>query len=131
MSKAAAFAKRRFSIRWDWRDWSIGTGSIRSINSCSPACCGIWVALPNGPLVIPNHFATPSVYLPAANMGETAQWLLPLNPAYGLILAFRQAALGAPVDAYAFGVSAAVGLLVATIGVLYFRRVERTFADDI
>ncbi len=76
-------------------------------------------------------FATPSVYLPAESLGPTAQTYLPLNPAYGLVLAFRQAALGGPLDWYAFGVSSAVGVALAVAGVLYFRRVERGFADAI
>lgn len=76
-------------------------------------------------------FATPSLYLPADALGETARTYLPLNPAYGLVLAFRQAALGGAIDWYAFGVSSAVGAAVAAAGMLYFRRVERTFADTI
>lgn len=76
-------------------------------------------------------FATPSLYLPASAFGPTAQTYLPLNPAYGLVLAFRQAALGGPFDWYAFGVSSAVGMALAVVGLLYFRRVERTFADTI
>ncbi len=76
-------------------------------------------------------FATPSLYLPTESLGPTAQTFLPLNPAYGLVLAFRQATLGGPFDWYAFGVSSAVGLLLAVAGVLYFRRVERGFADAI
>ena len=76
-------------------------------------------------------FATPSVYLPPGAIGPAAQPYLPLNPAYGLVLGFRQAALGDPFDWYAFGVSSAVGLVLAAAGLLYFRRVERTFADTI
>jgi lipopolysaccharide transport system permease protein len=76
-------------------------------------------------------FATPSLYLPAEALDPTAQTYLPLNPAYGLVLAFRQATLGGPFDWYAFGVSSAVGAAVAVGGVLYFRRVERGFADTI
>jgi lipopolysaccharide transport system permease protein len=76
-------------------------------------------------------FATPSLYLPAEALGPTARQLLPLNPAYGLVLAFRQAALGGPFDWYAFGVSAASGAVLAAAGVMYFRRVERGFADAI
>jgi lipopolysaccharide transport system permease protein len=74
-------------------------------------------------------FATPSLYLPADALGPTARLWLPLNPAYGLVLAFRQAALGGPFDGYAFGVSAAAGAVLALAGVMYFRRVERGFAD--
>lgn len=76
-------------------------------------------------------FATPSLYLPAESLGPTAQTYLPLNPAYGLVLAFRQAAIGGAFDWYAFGVSSAVGILLALVGMLYFRRVERGFADVI
>jgi lipopolysaccharide transport system permease protein len=76
-------------------------------------------------------FATPSLYLPAEALGPTAQTYLPLNPAYGLVRAFRQATLGGPFDWYAFGVSSAVGAVLAVAGVLYFRRVERGFADAI
>ena len=57
--------------------------------------------------------------------------LLPLNPAYGLLLNFRQAVLGGEMDWYALGVSSAVGVALLLIGCFYFRRVERTFADVI
>ena len=76
-------------------------------------------------------FATPCVYMSPAALGETARAWLPLNPAYGLILAFRDAALGGAIDWYALGVSGGVGLLLAVVGVAYFRRVERSFADQI
>jgi lipopolysaccharide transport system permease protein len=76
-------------------------------------------------------FATPTLYMNPDALGPTAQTWLPLNPAFGLIAAFRSCALGAPIDWYALGVSAAVGLAVAAVGLAYFRRVERTFADTI
>ncbi|MDY3561492.1 ABC transporter permease [Gemmata sp. JC673] len=76
-------------------------------------------------------FATPSLYVPAEALGPRAQALLPLNPAHGLVAAFRQAALGGPFDWYAFAVSAAVGTAVAVAGLAYFRRTERSFADTI
>lgn len=77
-------------------------------------------------------FATPIIYLPPETVaGPTAQWLLPLNPAYGLILNFRSVVLGQPFDYYAFAVSTAVGVLLFVVGCFYFRRVERGFADII
>ena len=76
-------------------------------------------------------FATPCIYLPPAAIGPNARLLLPLNPAYGLLLNFRLAMLGNDLDWYALGVSAAVGVASLLIGCLYFRRVERTFADVI
>jgi ABC-type polysaccharide/polyol phosphate export permease len=62
-------------------------------------------------------------------LGETARTWLPLNPAYGLVLCFRQTILGGPFDWYSFGVSATVGCTVFLVGVIYFRRAERSFAD--
>jgi len=77
-------------------------------------------------------FATPCIYLDAAQVvGPRGQLLLPLNPAYGLILNFRQAVLGGPLDWYSLAVSTAVSLILLLLGCLYFRRVERGFADII
>jgi lipopolysaccharide transport system permease protein len=76
-------------------------------------------------------FATPCIYLPPTTVGPSARLLLPLNPAYGLLLNFRQAVLGGEMDWYALGVSAAVGMGLLLLGLFYFRRVERSFADVI
>ena len=78
-------------------------------------------------------FATPCIYLPQTAMGPISRLVLPLNPAYGLVLNFRLAVLNDPqgLDWYALGVSSAVGLALLLIGCFYFRRVERTFADVI
>jgi lipopolysaccharide transport system permease protein len=77
-------------------------------------------------------FATPSIYLQAnSEAGSRLSYVLPLNPAYGLIANFRQAMLGGAIDAYSLAVSAAVSALLLTGGCMYFRRVEREFADII
>lgn len=76
-------------------------------------------------------FATPCLYMSSDALGPRAQTWLPLNPAYGLILNFRQVVLDGPLDWYALGVSSAVAAAVFVVGVVYFRRVERTFADNI
>ena len=76
-------------------------------------------------------FATPIIYLPAEVLGPTTRLVLPLNPAYGLILNFRNCALGAPVDWYSLAVSGGVAVALFVAGALYFRRVERSFADVI
>jgi lipopolysaccharide transport system permease protein len=77
-------------------------------------------------------FATPSVFL-QANTALSPRWqsVLPLNPAYGLIANFRAAALGTPFDLYSLTVSSAVTLALLVVACLYFRRVERGFADII
>jgi lipopolysaccharide transport system permease protein len=77
-------------------------------------------------------FATPSIYMQAERVVPGRwQWLLPLNPAYGLVANFRQAVLGGPMDYYALAVSGAVSVVLLLLGCLYFRRVERGFADVI
>ncbi len=76
-------------------------------------------------------FATPCIYLKPTVLGPISRQLLPLNPAYGLLLNFRQAVLGGDLDWYALGVSAAVGMALLASGCFYFRRVERAFADVI
>ncbi len=77
-------------------------------------------------------FATPAIYLPAeAFAGSRWQALLPLNPAHGLIHNFRQAVLNGDLDGYALAVSGGVAALLLFAGCVYFRRVERSFADVI
>jgi lipopolysaccharide transport system permease protein len=77
-------------------------------------------------------FATPCIYLNVTEaVGPRAQMVLPLNPAYGLLLNFRQAVLGGAIDWYALMVSATVSVGLLLGGCLYYRRVERGFADII
>jgi lipopolysaccharide transport system permease protein len=78
--------------------------------------------------------ATPVIYVPADYLGARAQAVLPLNPVFGLVHAFRQSVLDGGLDRYgwyAFGVSSTVSLALLVAGCLYFRRVERGFADII
>ncbi len=77
-------------------------------------------------------FATPCIYLQdLASLGERSRMLLPLNPAYGLILGFRSTLLGQPLDLQALAVSGGVGLGLFAVGCLYFRHAEKQFADVI
>lgn len=76
-------------------------------------------------------FATPCIYLAPDRIGPRGQAVLPLNPAYGLITNFRSAILGTPFDWYAFAVSGTVAVILLFLGLTYFRRVERSFADVI
>lgn len=78
-------------------------------------------------------FATPCIYLQAggAETGSRLDYVMPLNPAYGLIANFRRTMLGGPIEWYSLGLSAAVALILLAAGCLYFRRVESGFADTI
>lgn len=74
-------------------------------------------------------FATPCIYLSDSSFGPLAHRWLPLNPAYGLILNIRQALLNGPIEWYALMISTAVSLVALAVGLVYFRRIERSFAD--
>ena len=77
-------------------------------------------------------FATPSIYMQTGTgVGPVLRYLLPLNPAYGLIANFRQALLGGAIDLYSLAASGIVSMVVLALGCLYFRRVEQVFADII
>jgi lipopolysaccharide transport system permease protein len=77
-------------------------------------------------------FATPSVYMRAdLALGPRGKAFLWLNPINGLIAAFRQAMLGGPIDGTELAVSCLISAVLLVAGCLYFRRVERSFADII
>lgn len=76
-------------------------------------------------------FATPVVYMQVDAIGPRGRLLLPLNPAYGVIANFRAATLGTDLDLYSLAVSGGVSVVLLLLGCLYFRRVERGFADII
>jgi lipopolysaccharide transport system permease protein len=75
-------------------------------------------------------FATPCVYFQVDTLlNPRWQAVLPLNPAYGIISGFRSAVFGQELDIYAVAVSGGVSVVLLLVGCLYFRRVERNFAD--
>jgi homopolymeric O-antigen transport system permease protein len=75
-------------------------------------------------------FVTPVVY-PASLVPTQWRWLLYLNPMSGLIEGFRASFLGKPFDFLGLAISGGVAMGAFLIGVTYFQRVERRFADII
>ena len=77
-------------------------------------------------------FATPCIYMRTESF-LSPRWnaVLPLNPVFGIIKNFRSAALNEPFDWYSLSISSAVAIMFLVVGSLYFRRVERSFADII
>ncbi len=76
-------------------------------------------------------YASPIVY-PLSMVPEQWQGLYSLNPRVGVIEGFRWAVFdqGSP-NFQALGISAAVILVLLAGGIVFFRRMERTFADVI
>jgi lipopolysaccharide transport system permease protein len=76
-------------------------------------------------------YASPVVYS-IQLIPEPWRPLYSLNPMVGVIEGFRWALLGTPQpDVVAMAVSTTVVLLLLVGGTVYFKRMERTFADII
>ena len=75
-------------------------------------------------------YVTPVIF-PVSLVPERWQWLLYLNPMTGLVEGFRSAFLGKPFDLAGIGISLAIAVAILLIGVAYFEKVERRFADII
>ncbi|MEZ6193532.1 MAG: ABC transporter permease [Phycisphaerales bacterium] len=73
-------------------------------------------------------FMTPVIYS-IGFVPERYQWLMNLNPMAGTIDAFRAAVLGQPVNIGAWLVSASVAVLTLLVGLMWFSKLERKFAD--
>jgi lipopolysaccharide transport system permease protein len=75
-------------------------------------------------------FASPVVYT-SSLIPDQWRTLYSLNPMAGVVEGFRWAIIGGPRPDDVIVVSAAASVLMLVGGLLYFRRVERTFADVI
>jgi lipopolysaccharide transport system permease protein len=76
-------------------------------------------------------FVSPVIY-PVSLVPQNYQWVLALNPMGGVIRAYRASLLGhQPVDWLLLGISTGIIIMIFTIGMYYFRRMEKTFADVI
>ena len=75
-------------------------------------------------------FATPVVY-PSSLLNEPWRTLYGLNPMVGVVEGFRWALLGTNPPGPMMLVSALVSLAILVSGLFYFRRMEKTFADEV
>ena len=73
-------------------------------------------------------YLSPVIY-PVKIVPHRYQWLLALNPMAGTIDGYRSAILGKPWNLTMLAVSTASAVTLAVLGTLYFRRMERRFAD--
>jgi lipopolysaccharide transport system permease protein len=73
-------------------------------------------------------FITPVIY-PVTIVPEKWRWLLALNPMTGITSGCRASLLNGSFDWPSIGISSLVALAAFALGTIYFRRVERAFAD--
>ncbi len=74
-------------------------------------------------------YATPVIY-PVSLAGKY-EWILALNPLSGLVEAHRAAILGQAINWNMLGISIFITAVVLVTGYMYFRSVEKYFADII
>ena len=73
-------------------------------------------------------FVTPVIYSPS--IFGTYSWILAINPMTGVIKAARAALFGLqPINWGLLGLSALAACIILAIGIIYFKRTERYFAD--
>lgn len=75
-------------------------------------------------------FATPIVY-PLSLVPERYRWVVRLNPIVPVVETFRGSIFGAPIDGSGLAVAAAIAVVLIVTGSMYFRYLERMFADVI
>jgi len=76
-------------------------------------------------------FATPTLYMDGTSITGIISWLLPLNPAYGIIQNLQFTLLNRPPELYSLAVSTIITVLLFILGIIFFSRVERQIADVI
>ena len=94
------------------------TVAYRDFTHVTPFMVQIWM------------YVTPVVF-PISLVPERWQRLLYLNPMTGMVEGFRSAFLDRPFDYVGLAISLTVSVLIFLIGVAYFEKVERRFADII
>ncbi len=73
-------------------------------------------------------YISPVIY-PVSLVPAEYRWALALNPLAGVIDGFRAAFLNRPFDWPTLSISAAVSVALLLVGMFYFRKTERRFAD--
>jgi lipopolysaccharide transport system permease protein len=75
-------------------------------------------------------YITPVIF-PVSLVPQHWQRLMYLNPMTGLVESFRSCFLGKPFDLVGLGISLATAIALFVVGIAYFEKVERRFADII
>ncbi|HEY4015606.1 MAG TPA: ABC transporter permease [Polyangiaceae bacterium] len=99
--------------------WSALTVRFRDVRHVTPFLLQLWL------------FGTPVLYSAAAVHHAWPRALLELNPMTGVVEGFRWCMLGRGSPCRALAASAVTTIGVLASSLFYFRRVERTLADDL
>jgi len=132
------------AVAWSYGLWPRLAATILVPLLCLLTLCvalgaGLWLSALNSKYRDVDHavpfltqlwlFATPIAY-PSSLIHEPWRTLYGINPMVGVVEGFRWALVGRSEPPMAIMlISAIVAFTMATTGALYFRRVEKTFAD--
>jgi lipopolysaccharide transport system permease protein len=94
------------------------TVSYRDFTHITPFLVQLWM------------YATPVIF-PVSLVPAQWRWVVYLNPLTGFVEGFRDCILGRALDWNAIGVSMLLAIASLVVGVAYFERAERRFADVI
>ena len=119
--------------------WALGLPLLVLLMMLTASGAGMWLAAlavqyrdinyATGLIVELLMYAAPVVY-PASSVPEQYRLIYGLNPMAGVIEGFRSAMLGTnPMPWDLLGVGTVTAILLFIGGMLYFRRMEHTFAD--
>jgi lipopolysaccharide transport system permease protein len=75
-------------------------------------------------------YATPIIY-PSSMVPEKYAFLMNLNPMAPVIESFRAIFLGGEIPWQGLGISAAITAVLLFLGIVMFKKVERTFMDTV
>jgi len=75
-------------------------------------------------------YLTP-VFYPVSLIPEKWRWLTALNPMSPIVESFRASLLGLPMPLPRLGISLAITVVVGLSGLVFFRSLERSFADRV
>ncbi len=75
-------------------------------------------------------YSTPVIYSPLL-LPEQWRWVLGLNPMTGIVLGFRSAWFGAPLDLNLVMMSAGAALVTAVAGIVTFAKLEKVLAERV
>jgi lipopolysaccharide transport system permease protein len=85
------------------------------------------------PFIVQFGLFVSPIAIETSKVPQSWRLLYSLNPLTGIIDGFRWAILGGrtPINVASLGISMAITALLLTVGIWYFRRTERSFADVI
>lgn len=83
------------------------------------------------PFLVQMWFFASPVIFPLSMVPNSLKWVLALNPMVGIIELVRAAITDGPIPWGALATSCMVAAMMAVLGLVYFSRTERRFADTI